>query len=99
MSLIGERIAIHAGAGWDKRGEPFSSARKGELPQSRVVATAIIDRVIEASDDPFWIGPLGWVLRDIEPVEDAPLVRGGLSLWRLNSSTWDRETTIAPSAS
>jgi hypothetical protein len=97
--LIGQRIAIHAGASWDKRGETFTAARKGELPQGRVVCTAVIDRVVEASDDRFWIGPLGWVLRDVHPVDDAPEVRGGLSLWRLNSTTWGRETTIAPSGS
>lgn len=98
-ALVGQRIAIHAGAGWDKRGERHTTARRGELPQGRVVCTAIIDRVVEASDDPFWIGPLGWVLRDVRPVNDAPSVRGGLSLWRLNSTTWDRETTTARSGS
>lgn len=98
-SLIGERIAIHAGAGWDKRGERHTTARRGELPQGSVVCTVIIDRVVEASDDPYWIGPIGWVLRDVEPVVGAPSVRGGLSLWRLNSTTWDRETTTAPSGS
>jgi hypothetical protein len=51
--LIGQRIAIHAGASWDKRGETFTAARKGELPQGRVVCTAVIDRVVEASDDRF----------------------------------------------
>lgn len=59
-ALIGERIAIHAGAGWDKSGEKHTTARRGDLPQSRVVATAVIDCVLESSDDPYWIGPLAW---------------------------------------
>lgn len=78
----GERFAIHAGSGWDKRGEAHTAARRGELPQGRVVCTAIIDRVVTDSTDPFWIGPYGWVLRDIEPAESPP-ARGGLGLWRM----------------
>lgn len=94
-ALMGQRIAIHAGAGWDKRGEGFTPARKGELPQSRVVCTAVIDRVVEASDDPFWIGPLGWVLRDVQPVDDATPTRGSLGLWPLSSTSRSRSATTA----
>lgn len=82
-ALIGERIAIHAGAGWDKSGEKHTTARRGDLPQSRVVATAVIDCVLESSDDPYWIGPLAWRLRDVRRVDDGPTIGGKLSLWNL----------------
>lgn len=97
-ALIGQRIAIHAGAGWDKNGETHGVARE-ECPASRVVCTAVIDRVVTTSDDPFWIGPVGWVLRDIEPC-DGPEIKGKLGLWHLPSSSSHSvpATTTAPSA-
>jgi hypothetical protein len=86
--LVGQRIAIHAGAGWDEQGARWIrgtlgiDVRRDELPASRVLCTAVIDRVIEASDDPWWRGPLGWVLRDVQAME-GPVCKGRLSLWHL----------------
>ena len=85
-SLVGQRIAIHAGAGWDRVGERHTDMRRDELPRGRVICTAVIDRVIETSDDPFWRGPLGWVLRDVRRVTGAPKMAGRLGLWPLPES-------------
>lgn len=79
VALVGQRIAIHAGLGWDKMGERYGLTRE-KCPRGQIVCTAIIDRVIEASDDEFWRGPIGWVLRDVQPASSPPL-RGKLSLW------------------
>lgn len=74
----GERFAIHAGMGWDKNGEPFSG--RADLPAGRIICTARVERVVTESDDPFFVGPFGWVLRDIQPAASASL-RGQLGLW------------------
>lgn len=78
-ALIGQRIAIHAGLGWDKTGERYGLTR-GDCPAGRIVCTAVIERVLEVSDDEFWRGPLGWALTDIRPATSGPL-KGRLSLW------------------
>lgn len=82
--LIGQRIAIHAGKATDPEGIAFCRQLGWEppvdLPKGVIIATAIIDRVIDESDDPWFQGPLGWVLRDIEIIEPVSC-NGKLGLW------------------
>ena len=77
------QLAIHAGARLDREGLAFSrsmGAPVDELPLRAIVAVATVVQVLDRSSDPWWRGPLGWVLEDvvaIEPIECA----GQLSLW------------------
>lgn len=50
-----------------------------------IIGTAEIVDCIEASDDPWFFGPYGWVLDNVQPVPFVP-VKGALGLfnWRRN---------------
>lgn len=74
-----------------------------EVPSSWVhgalVAVAVLDRVVHARSDlpegqrAWWVGPMGWVLRDVRPLEPLPC-RGGQGLWHvpgeLVHQVWDQ---------
>jgi hypothetical protein len=65
-SIIGTRIAIHAGMGFDRDGmiylhESYHPPPEGDLVRGAVIATAMLERVVETSDSPWFFGPLGWV--------------------------------------
>ena len=86
--MIGQRIAIHAGQGWDgKRAQELVGCdlRREDCPAGLVVCTAVIDSVVDHSEDPYWIGPLAWVLRDVEQATSPP-TRGKLGLWRMDQA-------------
>lgn len=51
-----------------------------------IVATAVLDRVVTKSDDPWFCGPFGWVMRDVI-VLDAPItISGAQGLWTVPPS-------------
>ena len=89
-AFIGERIAIHAGAAWDAAGAAWILEHIGiellpeECPAGRVVCTVVVADVVEQSRDPWFRGPLGWVLKDLQQATSRPMP-GRLSLWRLDT--------------
>jgi len=90
-SVIGTRIAIHAGAG----GKPASHQLAWEAAQragrdmigpyaiGALVATAIIGEPVTASDSPWWIGPIGWPLIGVRRLPEPIPCKGRLGLWTL----------------
>jgi hypothetical protein len=87
MALLdGERFAIHAGMGIDRAGVEWVRARGLALPEQfergALIATARVARVVCESDDPWFMGPIGWVLEDVRAMTAVP-ARGALSLWRV----------------
>ena len=86
----GERFAIHAGLRWDAdAAEWCDQYRVSQHPADHptgIVAVVRLGRIIEGPGDahpefwPFYIGPIGWVLRDIRRVQPVA-VRGAQGLW------------------
>lgn len=91
-SVIGTRIAIHAGA-TETEWEWIAIARTCALSNgplnvfvptpSALVATAIIGEPVTASDSPWWIGPIGWPLIDVRRLPEPIPCKGRLGLWTL----------------
>ena len=46
-----------------------------------IVATATLKGVVTTSDSPWFFGPFGWVLEDVEPLETPVPHRGAQGLW------------------
>lgn len=46
-----------------------------------IVATATLKSVVTTSDSPWFFGPYGWVLEDVEPLETPVPHRGAQGLW------------------
>jgi hypothetical protein len=80
----GSRIAIHAGGGWDARGAKRVGCQldRRTLPSGLILCTAVVERIAIEMDDLYFVGPLGWVLRDVRPALSRPL-RGQLGLWKV----------------
>jgi hypothetical protein len=87
-SVIGTRIAIHAGA-TATDAEYFALARITRtdsfdgVHRGFVVATAVVNEVVTESDSPWWIGPIGWVLSDVRALATPVPCKGRLGLWTL----------------
>ena len=87
--VLGQYIAIHAGMSFREDAADWLAARTGRMltrqnvPLGAVVALArVVEVVQEHSDDPWFIGPYGWVLDDVVALTPVPC-RGRQQLWRL----------------
>ncbi|MVN86564.1 ASCH domain-containing protein [Deinococcus sp. HMF7620] len=87
-SLIGRRIAIHAGRTYDYLGSYMVKNDHGiichaaQFPRGAVVATATLKEVVTHLDDPWFRGPYGWIFDEIVMIE--PLACSGRRhLWPL----------------
>ena len=94
--LIGQRFAIHAAkrrpddasvvAAWGMAGRPEAvdfAAEVERAPRGAVVATAVLTGVVTESDSPWFVGPYGWVLEDVQELPEAIPCRGRQGLWNL----------------
>lgn len=87
--MMGEVIAIHAGKTFHEDGADWLAARMGRMvrratvPLGAIVALARIKEVVtERPEDPWFVGPFGWVLEDV--VALPPLTcPGRRQLWRV----------------
>lgn len=92
-SVIGTRIAIHAGAmrtapsmvrDWVRvAAAANASVPLGGFAAAAIVATAIIGEPVTESDSPWWIGPIGWPLIDVRRLDKPIPMKGRLGLWTL----------------
>lgn len=90
QTIIGQRIAIHAGKGNDPNVDEWLAQvfpdmqplQPNERIASAIVCTAIVDSVIEHTTTDPWqaIGAYGWKLRDVETFTPIPC-KGALGLW------------------
>lgn len=87
--LIGQRIAIHAGKTDDELGASFIEDLGYTLrdPQhwtrGAIVATAVVTGVVRQSNSPWFMGPYGWQLADVRPLNSPLPCRGYRKLWPL----------------
>ena len=86
---LGQFIAIHAGQSFREDAADWLAARTGRMltrqnvPLGAVVALArVVEVVQEHPDDPWFIGPYGWVLDDVVALTPVPC-RGRQQLWRV----------------
>lgn len=98
-SLIGQRIAIHAGKKFDAEDAaliasasttPMNLLQEARQPTG-IVCTAVLAAVVTAADNPrarfgfWWAGPVGWVLDDVRLLPEAVPCRGAQGLWDVPS--------------
>lgn len=89
---IGNYLAIHSGSKWDEdamqfliRKYPRIVAKSSEqYTPGQIIAVAEFKGNITHSESEWWIGPIGWQLKEIVPI--APVAcRGSPGLWDLSS--------------
>ncbi len=101
QSIIGTRIAIHAGKGLDDFCRVWLRARglfADDLPDEAydggvIVATAVVEGYVYNSKDKWFTGPVGWVLRDVDVLPCGVPCRGMQGLWPVPT---DIERWITP---
>ena len=88
--MIGHEIALHAGRRYDDDAaaqilEVFGLAVPApqEIPRGTIVGVARIVTVITESIDPWFGGPVGWVLDNVRRLEQPIQCRGAQGLWTL----------------
>ena len=97
--VLGQFIAIHAGMTFREDAADWLAARtgrmltRGNVPLGAVVALARVVKVVqEHPDDPWFLGPYGWVLDDVVTLSPVPC-RGRQQLWRISDEVYaDIET-------
>lgn len=90
-SVVGDFIALHAGATYDEEGANWMIMNNLFLPsverscvKKAIVGVArIVDWVIE-SPDPWFFGPYGWRLDNVRALDDPILVKGARGLWKVD---------------
>lgn len=93
-SIVGQVIAIHAAAKVDPAAEAEAAAfivrRIGltlrdvtgaGLPRGAIVATARVTGCVDASADPWFVGPYGWTLDEVVALPSPVPCRGAQGLW------------------
>jgi hypothetical protein len=93
-AMIGQRIAIHAGA---KPGDHEGQADCAEMcqlagaeppptwPRSAILCTAILADVVTVHSSDWFGGPYGWVLTDVLTLPQPLPCKGMLGLWEVKS--------------
>lgn len=86
-SVIGCRIAIHAGKVLDRDGlddlwDRGIRPTKDELVRGAIVAICTLTGYVRESESPWFTGPIGWTLEDVVAIEPVPC-RGSQGLWTL----------------
>jgi hypothetical protein len=89
---VGSVIALHAGGVLEEEGAALLRRRgfavPDELPRAAIVGTARIAGVITAPvDDPWWEGPVGWVLSEVMQLPEPIPCPGKQGLWKLPDET------------
>jgi hypothetical protein len=94
-SLIGQRIAIHAGKKYDPDDAatiasasvtPMNLLAEARQPTG-IVCTVVLAGVVTKADNPrerfgfWWAGPVGWVLEDVQRLPEPIPCRGAQGLW------------------
>ncbi len=102
-AVIGQRIVIHAGKVYDEAAEEFICRIAGRGTDGRrcdegIVGTAMVSHSISASPDPWFFGPVGWVLWDVRALPQPIPCRGAQGLWMVPADVAARIETGERSA-
>ena len=91
-SVIGRRIAIHAGKTYDEKGAKLIAEICGGQPErvpfgvlmatARVVGVVTTPEEVALDQRRWFFGPYGWVLEDIYPCDEVE-IKGAQGLWSL----------------
>ena len=91
--VLGQRIAVHASCreyliredlDYLDAHHPRAVKRlPAELPTGCVLATALVAAFVTESDDPWFEGPVGWMLADVKLLKRPIYCRGAQGLWIL----------------
>lgn len=93
--ILFQRIAIHAGMKFDENAA-FEIARiQGhKLDQScedqGIVGTAVVSGFVSSSPDPWFCGPVGWVLTDVVRLPQPIPCKGAQGLWQVPDDIIER---------
>lgn len=71
-----------------KQGSGFIGIDRFILPG--IVATAVLDSIVTESDDPWFEGPIGWVLRDVIVLPEPIPCKGAQGLWEVPKDVLER---------
>lgn len=86
-SMLGQRIAIHAGRKFDWEGQRFIYHRSGvslqpdDCPAGHIVGTAVIADVVEFSGSPWFFGRYGLKLTHRVQLRTPLACTGALGFW------------------
>lgn len=85
-TIINKTIAIHASKKPDRSGfsaifDICGTQIEEDLVYGAIVATARVIDVTQFSSDPWFFGPVGWVLSDVQKLLKPIPCRGQLGLW------------------
>ncbi len=93
--LVGQRLAIHAGlaqprADWDAlsmiAGRLGLVVTASDVPRGAIVAIATVAGLVGEEDaraNPWFVGPCGWILRDVVTLPEPVPCKGAQGIWRL----------------
>lgn len=88
--LIGQRIAIHAGKRCDGHAvldheETLVRILGGykDLPSGAILGTARLVGTTRHSTDPWFTGPVGWILDDVRPLSEPLPCKGAQGFWNI----------------
>jgi hypothetical protein len=96
--LPGEWFAVHAGKKYDDRCSPMAQRLGVDLEiffdkklgaEAHIVAVARYAGVVTTSEDPWFFGPVGWVLDQVVPLEPIPC-KGAQGLWPVPPAVADK---------
>lgn len=92
-SVVGQRIAIHAGLTIDNHGISWlvygarvagvSHLWCSNLPRGVIVCTALVAGAVRVSDSPWFAGPWGWHLTGVQQLRRPVRMRGAQGLFTL----------------
>jgi hypothetical protein len=69
----------------EAKGLSIHTGRRADYPRGGIVGIATIADVVTTSDDPWFVGKYGWVLKDVQPLPFIPL-KGSLRLFEVDMS-------------
>lgn len=98
--FIGKTVLIHAGRSYDHLGSFKLKVTKGidcyapHMPQQAIVAITRLVGIVTVSDDPWFIGPYGWVLDNVQPIRPVAC-SGNRGLWCPSKDVQQRVFDIA----
>ena len=84
-------VAIHAGLRYHQPHADFIAELLGravptkkELPGGAILCIARLDGVVEQSDDDWFMGKYGWILKDVVKLPEPVPHKGAMGMWRID---------------
>lgn len=87
-TVVGQRIALHAGNKYDPVGHRFIEGLGIAIPEGAklsgvVLCTVLVGTPLRASESKWFFGPWGWPISEVRKLREPVPCKGALSLWRL----------------